>query len=417
MNILRRLPTPQLLGILAGAVLLVGAVTAVAIAAIGGGPVPPKKPLDQAIQSALNAPAVQGVTARIHFTNSLIDTSSVDGTGGNPLLRGADGRLWASNDGRLRLELFSSRGDTQLSINGPAHTFSFYDGSSNSVYEGQLPAHASTTAGTDAGTTSDQHTPPTLKSIDDALAKLAQHADVSPANPTDIAHQAAYSVRITPKASEGGMIGGLQLAWDAAHGIPLDVALYAKGSSSPVLELQATNISFGTIPAGDFTIGIPPGAKVNKVDTTHGSGSGTDTTARAHHGAFKAGAQSLAAVRAALPFALDAPPTLDNLTQSSARLLTINGQPAALLTYGQQLGTVVVLERAASASKQAPNAGSGGGDGGGRLSLPTTSINGSNASILPTAIGTLISFERNGISYTIAGSVPRGVAVAVARGL
>jgi outer membrane lipoprotein-sorting protein len=415
MNILRRLPTPQLLGVLAGAVLIVGTVTAVAIAAIGGGPVPPPKPLDQAIHSALNAPAVQGVTARIKFTNSLIDTSSVDGTGGNPLLRGADGRLWASNDGRLRLELFSSRGDSQLSIDGPAHTFTFYDGSSNSVYQGQLPAHAATKTGADKGTTADQHTAPALKSIDDALAKLAQHAVVSPANPTDIAGQAAYSVRITPKASEGGMIGGLQLAWDAAHGIPLDVALYAKGSSSPVLELQATNISFGTVPASDFTIGIPPGAKVNNVDTMHSSSSSSGKTAEAHHGAFKAGAQGLAAVRAALPFALDAPPTLDNLAQSSVRQLTVNGQPAALLTYGQQLGTVVVLERAASATRQAPGAGSS--DGGGRLSLPTTAINGAKASILPTAIGTLISFERNGISYTIAGSVPRGVAEAVARGL
>jgi hypothetical protein len=414
MNILRRLPTPQLLAVLAGAVLVVGTVTAVALAAIGGGPVPPPKALDQAIQSALNAPAVQGVTARIRFTNSLIDTSQVDHTGGNPLLRGADGRLWASNDGRLRLELFSSRGDSQLAIDGPAHTFSFYDGSSNSVYEGQLPTHAATSTSTDKGTTADQHTPPALKSIDDALAKLAQHASVSPANPTDIAHQAAYSVKITPNASEGGMIGGVQLAWDAAHGIPLDVALYAKGSSSPVLELQATNISFGTISASDLAIGIPPGAKVNKVDTTHGSGAAAGTTAGTHHGAFKAGAQGLAAVRAALPFALDAPPSLDNLAQSSVRQLTVNGKPAALLTYGQQLGTVVVLEHAASAGSQAP--GSGGGGGGG-VSLPTTDINGAKASVLPTAIGTLISFERNGISYTIAGSVPRGVAEAVARGL
>jgi hypothetical protein len=212
------------------------------------------------------------------------------------------------------------------------------------------------------------------------------------------------------------MIGGLRLAWDATHGIPLDVALYAKGSSSPVLELQATKITFGTVPASDFTIGIPPGAKLNKLDTTHSNGSGdSGKTPGAHHGAFKAGAQGLAAVRAALPFALDAPTTLDNLNQSSVRQLTVNGKPAALLTYGQQLGTVVVLERAASSITQAPSAGPG--DGGGRLSLPTTNINGAKASVLPTAIGTLISFERNGISYTIAGSVPRDVAVAVARGL
>jgi hypothetical protein len=322
-----------------------------------------------------------------------------------------------TNDGRLRLELFSDRGDTQLAINRPAHTFTFYDGSSNTAYEGTLPAHSGTD--TRASKRRDQHSPPTLKSIDDALSKLTEHADVGPATPTDIAGQAAYSVRITPKASEGGMIGGFGVAWDAVHGVPLDVAIYAKGSSSPVLELRATHISFGAIGAGDLNVAIPHGAKIDHIDTTGTAGKASS----AHHrGGLTATARGLAAVRAAVPFALDAPASLANLAQSGVHEVTVNGKPAALISYGEHLGTVFVLERAADAnSKQSGPLGLGGGVGNAGdqhgLSLPTTSINGASASVLPTALGTIVTFDRNGISYTIAGSVPRSVAETVARGL
>ena len=64
------------------------------------------------------------------------------------------------------------------------------------------------------------------------------------ARPTDVAGHPAYSVRISPKAS-GGLFGGAELAWDAARGIPLRFGLYARNNSTPVLELAATNISYG----------------------------------------------------------------------------------------------------------------------------------------------------------------------------
>ena len=69
----------------------------------GGGPKPPAEPLPVAVHDALTAPTVQGVTARIHFTNDLIGGSSVQGA--DPLLTGASGRLWATSDGQFRLEL------------------------------------------------------------------------------------------------------------------------------------------------------------------------------------------------------------------------------------------------------------------------------------------------------------------------
>ena len=44
-------------------------------------------------------------------------------------------------------------------------------------------------------------------------------------------------------------------------------------------------------------------------------------------------------------------------------------------------------------------------------------VNGTTADELDTALGTLIRFTRNGVAYTVIGSVPPAVARAVARGL
>ena len=76
---------------------------ALAIAAAGGGPTPPPKPLAAAIHDALAAPAPQGVTARVKFTNRLVD--SVDIRGSNPLLTGAkkpvNAETWGGPDYHL----------------------------------------------------------------------------------------------------------------------------------------------------------------------------------------------------------------------------------------------------------------------------------------------------------------------------
>ena len=42
------------------------------------------------------------------------------------------------------------------------------------------------------------------------------------------AGQPAYTVRIAPK-HDGGLLGAAELAWDAARGVPLRVAVYAAG--------------------------------------------------------------------------------------------------------------------------------------------------------------------------------------------
>src|SRR6478672_880776 len=101
---LRTISTRHLIAWLVVIMAVAGGGTAIALAASGNGPVPPPKPLAAAAHDALAAPAPEGVTARISFTNHMLSSSSIEGS--DPILTGASGRLWLA-PGHIRIELQS----------------------------------------------------------------------------------------------------------------------------------------------------------------------------------------------------------------------------------------------------------------------------------------------------------------------
>jgi outer membrane lipoprotein-sorting protein len=405
MRFLRTVSTRRLLAMIVGFVSAVAAGTALALAATGNGPVPPAKPLPNAVHAALAAPQVQGITARISFTNHLIDSTDIQG--GDPILTGATGRLWLSNDHRLRLELQSDNGDAQIVAgNG---SFWVYDATSNTVYQGTLPGDAGKTAKA-AHTAGAQDKLPTVGQIQTDLARLAQRANISGAIPGDVAGQAAYTVRISPK-HDGGLLGAGELAWDALKGVPLRVAVYAKNDTSPVLELKATDISYGPVDSSAFDVKPPAGAKVVTVKPP----ASAKTAAREVRGAkHHREVSGVAAVAKRLSFPLLAPMKLVGLPRQSVMLLDWGGSPAALVSYGQNLGGIAVIEQTADSAKAASAQNTGDHKG---LTLPTVSINGTTAQELDTALGTMVRFTRGGVTYTVVGSVPPAAADLAARAL
>jgi len=406
MRFLRTVSTRRLLAIIAGFVSAIAAGAAIAVAAAGPGPVPTKTSLARAVHNALAAPAIGGVSARISFTNHLIDSSDLQGS--DPILSGATGRLWLSSDHRLRLELQSDNGDAQVVVNKGA--FWVYDPSSNTVYEGTLPADATATQKQTA-----QDRLPSIAQIQSDIATLARHANLSGAIPSDVAGRAAYTVRISPK-HDGGLLGAGALAWDALKGVPLKFAVYARNDPTPVLQLKATNISFGSVPASVFNISPPSGAKVVKVDTTSTSAGAAAAARKAKAHARQKEITGAAAVAKRLPFTLVAPTKLVGLPRRSVTLLNWGGSPAALVAYGQNLGGVAVIEQPASVAKSAATNTGQAGDRRG-LNLPTVSINGATGQELDTALGTMVRFTRGGVTYTVVGSVPAAAADAAARAL
>src|SRR6185437_9811872 len=106
--------------------------------------------------------------------------------------------------------------------------------------------------------------------------------------------------------------------------------------------------------------------------------------------------------------------TLVGLPRQSVQLLDWGGHPAALVTYGQGLGGIAVIEQ--SASGQSTPSSQKGGDHQG-LSLPTVSINGHSGQELATALGTLLRVGSGSVDYTVLGSVPPTAAEAAAKAL
>ncbi len=409
MRLLRTISTRRLLAGLTAAVVVIVGGTAIALAAAGNGPVPKRRPLASAIHEALEAKPVDGLSATISYTNSLIGSSEIEDT--DPLLSGATGRLWVSG-ARLRLELQSDNGDAQIVFN--RGSFWVYDPAMNVVYRGKLPSSGASARSGSPARSARVDRIPSVSEIQRDLGRLAAHLGISGADPTDVGGQAAYRVTVSPKA-RGGLLGGISLAWDAARGIPLELAVYARGNSTPVLELQMTGVSYGRVPASDFDIQPPSGAKVVDVALPAASGASHANAAAGHHARMISGVR---AVRRHVSFSLAAPVRLAGRARRAVSLIGGAGHHGALVLYGRGLGGIAVIERPGGAGGSVlPADDAGGGDSGPVLTLPTVQIDGVTAEQLPTPLGTVVQFARGGVSYVVIGSVTAGTADAAAREL
>ena len=400
MRRLRTTSTRRLLTVLAFTAILATSAAVAGAALTGSGPVPAPKALALAIKDAIGAPAPDGVTARITFTNNLLPSGSLPGAS-SALTSGGKGRLWLAKDGRLRLELQSASGDAQVTVD--EEQVALFDAESNTVYRATLPAE-------DAKPSRAQHENPTVAKIQSALDRLAKTWTTSGADPVNVAGQPAYEVRIAPK-DDGGLLGAAKVAWDSVTGVPLRAAVYAQGQDSPVLELEATEISYGAVSDADVTAPAPQGARV--VDLSPSSES--PAKGRGAHDARKHRERATVdEVAKQLDFTLAAPAKLAGLPRQGVHLVELDGGKGALVTYGKGLGAIVVFQSKPDAkSADAKPEGSGRRDN----PLPQINIDGATGTEIATALGTVVTFERDGVKYVVAGSVPPLAAENAARGL
>ncbi len=383
MNLLRRVSTGRLI---MGMVVIVVVTVATAFAVEQRtGPRPPHRSLAVAIRHALTSRPVRGITARVSFTDHLFPSDSLGQAGSSPLLSGASGRLWAG-DGRVRIELQGSNGDTEVSV-GPTGVV-VYDVASGSAYEFPFAHHRAMRS--DAS--HPRHAVPGIAEIQRAIAHLAARATLTGAISTDVGGQPAYRVRISPRHA-GGLLGAVEFAWDANHGVPLEIAVYSQGSSSPVLALRVTQISYGPVSPSDLQVPLSAATHVVKV---HAPAAGQD----------RAGSAGATKDSAPLPFAVHAPATLVGLPKLTLRRVDWAGHPAALAVYGHGLGSILVLEQAAAGGRAGPLA-----------SLPRVSVGTAVGHELDTALGTILQFDRAGVSYTVIGSLPPAAAETAARAI
>ena len=383
MRHLRTASTTRLVTLLAVVVALVLS-AGFAQAALNGSDKPEPKALDRAIHDAVTAPDVDGVTARITFTNGLLPSGTLPNGGGSPLAAGAEGRLWLADDGRMRLELQSEAGDAQIVAGEDRVTI--YDSTSETAYV--LPVEER------AGKQDKQdHEDPTLADVRRGLDRLAVAWSLSGAQPTSTAGRPSYTVRIAPK-DDGGLLGAAELAWDALNGVPLRAAVYAQGQDEPVLELKADDVSYGAIGGDTFEADPPKGTSIVEIDPMTTDTHGKPTRVR-----------GVDNVQRELDFELSAPRQLAGLPRTSVRLVDAGGEPAALSVYGEGLGAIAVLQHAAGEERQS------------ELELPQVNIDGATGTELATPLGTMVTFRRGEVGYVVVGSVPPVAAENAARGL
>jgi hypothetical protein len=117
-------------------------------------------------------------------------------------------------------------------------------------------------------------------------------------------------------------------------------------------------------------------------------------------------------VQRALAFDLKAPAELAGLPRREVRLVSLDGDKGALAIYGKGFGAIAVLQHAVKRSET-----DRGSSGERALRLPKINIDGATGSELATALGTAVTFERGGVAYVVAGSVPPVAAENAARGL
>jgi hypothetical protein len=78
-----------------------------------------------------------------------------------------------------------------------------------------------------------------------------------------------------------------------------------------------------------------------------------------------------------------------------------------IAVYGQGLGAIVVVEKAKDANAKPSQLDA----------LPSVSLDGATGHELETQLGTVLAWDRDGVSYVLAGSVPTAAAEAAARSL
>ena len=299
-DLMGRLPRQARWAVPVGAVAAVGMV--IAGSAIAGAQASPQLPARSTAQllAAVDAPpalpsAMQAVvqeTANLGLPDlpSSGPGSSASGPlSGLSLLSGSHTfKIWYDGPTHVRIAIPVTLGETDLRRDG--RNVWLWDSKTNRATHYVLPAQPGSNAsapGTSAWSTSTSgpahqgagaiasaiavDTPTPQQVARQILAAVGQTTTVGLQPNVVVAGQAAYQLSLAPKDSRS-LIGQVRIAIDAGNSLPLRVQVFARGASSPALEVGYTSLSFTRPAASNFPFTPPPGATVKTVTVPAAAG-------------------------------------------------------------------------------------------------------------------------------------------------
>ncbi len=240
---------------------VVALVIGVAVAGAGQSDPLPGISAPDLLAKMAQADGVTAVSGEIAWQNGLFgDLSSASAMGHlpaqSPLTSSGSGRIWVSEAG-ARVESQGSGGDQVVVVDKAARTAWVFDYAQNTVKKvvvtGQAPAGTPPPA-PDA-------TLVTPEMIGLYLQQVARFATVEVSGQTKVAGRDAYQLRLTPVATDTAL-GYVQAAIDGKTMLPLQVEVYARGATAPVIKFGFTSVSYDSIDPATFAFTPPAGAKV-----------------------------------------------------------------------------------------------------------------------------------------------------------
>jgi len=294
----------------------------------------------------------------------------------------------------------------------------------------------------------------TPEAIAVALQRLSLAANVTVAGQTKVAGRDTYQLRFTPTATDTAL-GYVQAAIDGQTMLPLQLEVYAKGGTTPVIKFGFTSVSYDSIAPSMFTFTPPAGAKVTTKTVDAGQMRAKLEQAKKQHSGKKLsraqGAKAMKAVQGALltrgqvarlvPYKLalaqgyTARPFTTGfvlgeggpLTGSGAPLMQAIGAatgmdlkamtaagshaprsgaatagPTSVLLYGKSLGTIALVQTKTTPDLQKQLKGAGQAS----QILGSTTVNGVKAVEVGTPLGGIVVWQQGDTTLVAGGMVP-----------
>lgn len=193
-----------------------------------------------------------------NLPSSIASSSAGDGSSLSWLLAGSHTvRVWFAGPQHFRLAVPGTLSESDLVRDG------------NTVWEWESSSDTATSytlSPTEAASPLMLHSPGRApvtpqQAAAQATAAVGPSTAVSTDRDVSVAGQPAYELVLAPK-DHRSLVGQVRIAVDAANGVPLRVEVFARGATSPAIQVGYTQIQFTAPAPSELTFSPPPGATV-----------------------------------------------------------------------------------------------------------------------------------------------------------